>query len=115
METSAATQPEPHFQRRFLRRRVDVRVRISSDTGAQDVLHGRCTVIGEGGFGAILSGELPDSGYYWAEFRSSLLEDELRVRVNVRQKKGFQYGFQFSSLTRDQRSLVMKIFAHGLG
>lgn len=106
---------ETHPQRRFLRRQVDVRVRLSADQKDSEIMHGRCTTIGEGGFGAVLGGELPSSGYFWAEFRTPILTSELKVRVNIRQKRGFHYGFQFVSLTRDQRNLVMKIFAQGLG
>ncbi len=115
MDSPVPQLQQSHPQRRFLRRKVDVRVKIAAEQNTTDVIHGRCTIIGEGGFGAVLTAELPDSGYFWAEFRTPTLTEELKVRVNVRQKRGFQYGFQFVSLTRDQRTRVMKIFAQGLG
>ncbi len=115
MASSGPAEVGSHPQRKFLRRKVDVRVRISAEQNAPDVVHGRCTIIGEGGFGAVLTAEIPDSGYFWAEFRTPVLNEELKVRVNIRQRRGFQYGFQFVSLTREQRTQVMKIFSQGLG
>jgi hypothetical protein len=100
--------------RQFLRRKVDVRVRVSADSAGADPIHGRCVTVGEGGFGAILSAELPEHHQFWVEFRAPKIEESLRVIAEVRQKRGFQYGFKFLALTRDQRKLIMSIFARGL-
>lgn len=100
--------------RQYLRRKVDVRVRVSPDAKGTNAVLGRCTTVGEGGFGAILTGELPEHHQVWVEFRVGKIDETLRVIAEVRQKKGFQYGFKFLALTREQRKQVMGIFARGL-
>src|SRR5512140_3165784 len=100
--------------RRFLRRKVDVRVRVSADAEGANPVHGRCITVGEGGFGAILTGELPEHRQVYVEFRAPKLEETFRIIAEVRQKRGFQYGFKFLALTREQRKAVMAIFARGL-
>jgi hypothetical protein len=100
--------------RQFLRRKVDVRVRVSADAEGANPIHGRCTTVGEGGFGAVLTAELPEHKQFFVEFRPAKMDDNLRIRAEVRQKRGFQYGFRFLALTREQRKLVMNIFARGL-
>ncbi len=100
--------------RRFLRRRVDVRIRISSDREGRSPVFGRCNTIGEGGFGAILTSEPPDSPQVWVEFRSPKLTEELKLKAELRNRQGFQYGFQFITPTQRERNLIMQIFAQGL-
>ncbi len=100
--------------RRFLRRKVDVRVRVSADSEGANPVHGRCTTVGEGGFGAILTGELPEHRQVFVEFRAPKADENFRIMAEVRQKRGFQYGFKFLALTREQRKAVMAIFARGL-
>ena len=100
--------------RRFLRRKVDVRVRVCADAAGANPIHGRCTTVGEGGFGAILTAELPENHQFYVEFRPPKMDDNFRVIAEVRQRRGFQYGFKFLALTREQRKAVMTIFARGL-
>ena len=100
--------------RQFLRRKVDVRVRVSANAEGANPIHGRCVTVGEGGFGAVLTAELPEHHQFWVEFRPAKMEENLRVMAEVRQKRGFQYGFKFLALTREQRKMVMTIFARGL-
>jgi hypothetical protein len=100
--------------RRYLRRKVDVRVRISSQADGANPVLGRCVTVGEGGFGAILTGELSEHRQFWVEFRAPKMEEAFRVIAEVRQKRGFQYGFKFLALTREQRKHIMEIFARGL-
>lgn len=100
--------------RQYLRRKVDVRVRVSPDVSGSNAVLGRCTTVGEGGFGAILTGELPEHRQVWVEFRAGKIEENFRIIAEVRQKRGFQYGFKFLALTKEQRKHVMGIFARGL-
>lgn len=114
MLTSIPNQGPGRPMRQFLRRKVDVRVRVSADATGGNPIHGRCVTVGEGGFGAILTSELPENRQVWVEFRNSKIDENFRVIAEVRQKRGFQYGFKFLALTREQRKAVMAIFARGL-
>ncbi len=108
-----SVSPVRHM-RRYLRRRVDVRIRITTDRAGKAPVFGRCNTIGEGGFGAVLTSEPPDSREVWVEFRSPKLTEELKLKAELRNKQGFQYGFQFITPTPRERSLIMQIFAQGL-
>ncbi len=114
MLNEISNQGSSRPMRQFLRRKVDVRVRISADAAGTNAISGRCITLGEGGFGAILTGELPEHRQVWVEFRVPQLTESCRVVAEVRQKRGFQYGFKFLALTREQRKFIMEIFARGL-
>lgn len=114
MLSDVPNQSPSRPMRQFLRRKVDIRVRVSADSAGAEPIHGRCITVGEGGFGAILTAELPEHRQFWVEFRVPKIDETLRVIAEVRQKRGFQYGFKFLALSRDQRKLVMSIFARGL-
>ena len=114
MLTNIPNQGPSRPMRQYLRRKVDVRVRVSADAEGANPIHGRCVTVGEGGFGAILTSELPENRQVWVEFRQPKIDDGLRIIAEVRQKRGFQYGFKFLALTREQRKAVMALFARGL-
>ncbi len=114
MLNEIANQSPSRPMRQYLRRKVDVRVRVCSDAGGKNAVLGRCTTVGEGGFGAILTGELPEHRQVWVEFRDGNADENFRIIAEVRQRRGFQYGFKFLALTKEQRKHVMGIFARGL-
>jgi hypothetical protein len=99
--------------RRYLRRRLDMRVRIATKADSNDFVLGRCITVSEGGFGAILTGELPENGDVWVEFRSNKLQGETRFRAAIRQRRGFQYGFQFVAPSPKHKIILRQIFAEG--
>jgi len=99
--------------RRYLRRRLDMRIRIATRPDADDFVSGRCITVSEGGFGAIMSGELPERGDVWVEFRSPKVPADLRFKAEIRQRRGFQYGFQFSAPSPRHKIAIRQIFAEG--
>jgi hypothetical protein len=99
--------------RRYLRRRLDMRVRIATKPDSNEFISGRCITVSEGGFGAILSGELPENGDVWVEFRSTKIPPDIRFKAEIRQKRGFQYGFQFSAPSPKHKIIIRQIFAEG--
>lgn len=102
----------PRPVRRYIRRRLDMRIRILTQATGGEIVHGRCVTISEGGFGAILTQELPAQNEVWVQFRSPLGEEN-QLRAEVRQAKGFHYGFQFVSPDQQARSFIRRLVAQG--
>jgi len=99
--------------RRYLRRKLDMRIRVAVQAESNEFVSGRCITVSEGGFGAIMSGELPDGGAVWVEFRSAKVPPEMRFKAEVRQRRGFQYGFQFVAPSPKHKIIIRQIFAEG--
>lgn len=99
--------------RRYIRRKLDMRIRILSKPNGGEIVHGRCITISEGGFGAILTQALPANNEVWVEFRGGNVAEDSRIRAEVRQAKGFHYGFQFLSRDPDARFLIRRLVAQG--
>jgi hypothetical protein len=99
--------------RRYLRRRLDMRVRIAVKADSNEFVLGRCITVSEGGFGAILTGELPEGSDVWVEFRTPKVPADTRLRAQIRQRRGFQYGFQFVAPSPKHKILIRQIFAEG--
>lgn len=74
---------------------------------------GRCVTIGEGGFGAVLTQPLPAQNEIWVQFRAPNVGEENPLRAEVRQTKGFHYGFQFISPDSTARSFIRRLVAQG--
>ena len=104
----------PRPVRRYIRRRLDMRVRILTQPAGGEMIHGRCITISEGGFGAILTQELPAQNEIWVQFRGANLAEDKQLHAEVRQAKGFHYGFQFVSPDRDARSFIRRLVAQGM-
>lgn len=90
-----------------------MRVHILSRPNGGEIVHGRCITISEGGFGAILTQALPAQDEVWVQFRAANLGKENQLRAEVRQVKGFHYGFQFILPDREARSLIRRLVAQG--
>jgi len=111
--SKAKASDSPRHARRYVRRTLDIRIRILTRLDGGDVVHGRCITISEGGFGAILTQALPEQNEIWVQFRGANLEEENQLRAEVRQAKGFHYGFQFISPDRGERSFIRRLVAQG--
>src|SRR5512146_1521061 len=111
--SKAKASDSPRPVRRYIRRRLDMRVRIRTHSNEGEIIHGRCITIGEGGFGAILTQQLPAQNEVWVQFRGSNLSEENEILAEVRQTKGFHYGFQFVSPDQRARSLIRRLVAQG--
>ncbi len=91
-----------------------MRIRIALGPDSNEFIHGRCITISEGGFGAIVSAELPSDGQIWVEFRGSSLPPDTRFRAEIRQRRGFQYGFQFNAPSPKEKIQIRQIYGEGL-
>ena len=90
--------------RAFPRFLIDIRVVIRG----KDVLYGRTKDLGEGGLGATIPGNIEVGEIAEVEFQLPLHEEPLRLKVEVRYRQDFQYGFRFLHITEDQRALVRR-------
>ena len=88
-----------------------MRIRILTQPAGGEIVHGRCVTISEGGFGAILTQALPAQREIWVQFRAPDLGDEKQLLAEVRQSKGFHYGFQFLAPDREARSFLRRLVA----
>ncbi len=97
-------------ERRHPRHVVDVRVLVThGPVRGEDTAHGRSRDVSEGGIGAILPaiklsvGEVVD-----LEFSLPGADERLAVRGMVRHHTGFTVGFEFVTLTTEQRRLIRR-------
>ena len=80
---------------------------------AQATLHGRTKDIAEGGLGATIPGNIEIGDIVELELQLQETQDPLKIRAEVRYRRGFQYGFRFLNITEQQRELIRKT-AHDL-
>ena len=108
------TSPEgshPQYVRRFARHRCSRAMQVRFRKGNEELLYkGRCTVISEGGFEALVSGELPLGRMVTIEFFLEGLTDPVPLSARVIDHHGFSFGFQFIAPTSLQRSIIADFF-----
>lgn len=106
-----ATNQVDRRRRRHARYRGDFRVNVSCLQGNHyQKLEGHCRDLSESGIGILLAAELDGGEVAGLSFSfpgSDLLWD---VRAVVRYRRGYQYGFEFLSLTAEQRELLKTHF-----
>ncbi len=90
-------------KRRFPRYRVDrpVRAIVEPRTPSNVPLRGRCLVIGEGGLDVILPQHLTPGRIVCLE-----LAPALKVCAEVRNRRSFNYGFEFIQLNDLERTAI---------
>ena len=111
---SVPTSPEgssPHYLRRFARHRCSRAMQVRFQKNNEELLFkGRCTVISEGGFEALVSGELPLGRMVTIEFYLEGLADPVPLSARVINHHGFSFGFQFIAPSSLQRSIIADFF-----
>lgn len=97
--------------RRFVRYRTDVRVVVRMQRGGESVpIYGRCTMVGAGGFGATLAGELEKGSRVEAELMLFGPDHTtLRAGAIVRYRNGFRHGFEFSDFGHKHRERIREL------
>jgi hypothetical protein len=107
------TQPAKPAQahvRRFPRFGLDARlhVRMFQD-GEFRSCWGHSTEIGQDGIGATLTGKLATGEIVSLEVPLPLSPYPLKVRAIVRYCDGLRYGFEFLTLTDNQRDMIRRV------
>ena len=107
--------PQRLYVRRFGRYRVDKRIRIiAGHAQGTDVLHGRCDVISEGGFGAVIAGNLKERQIVKIEFSMDKIAQPFQLTAEVRYANGFHHGFEFVAPSPEQKSVITQLFAESV-
>jgi c-di-GMP-binding flagellar brake protein YcgR len=83
---------------------------VATVIGDRDVsaLSGRCTVLSEGGLGAVLAGRIPMGDVVALELHVPNSEDTIRVRATVRHSQYPNYGLEFLALGENQRKAIAR-------
>jgi len=105
--TVRSTQPVPSSdRRRFTRYYTDLRVELLDQE--EQAFAGRCTIVAEGGLGAILPQAFPTGSVVRLQLSIPTHAAALTVRAVVRNQKGLRHGFEFLSLTDSERVAIKK-------
>src|SRR5579864_1080301 len=100
------------YIRRFKRYGVDKRIRVFAGEREDWILNGRCNVLSEAGFGAVIAGQLPPTEIVTIEFALDKIEGlPFRLRAEVRYCRGFDHGFEFVAPTAAQKMALGDLFA----
>jgi c-di-GMP-binding flagellar brake protein YcgR len=91
----------PRAHSRFL---LDLRLVVR----AKETLHGRTKDIAEGGLGATIPGEIEIGEIVELELQLHETAELLKLKAEVRYRRGFQYGFKFLHATEQQRELIRR-------
>lgn len=92
----------PRAHPRYL---LDLRIVVR----AKELLHGRTKDIAEGGLGATIAGDIHIGDIVELEFQLPEAHEPMKIRAEVRYRKGFQCGLKFLHATSEQRELIRKI------
>jgi hypothetical protein len=110
---SAPSQPATPTgarQRRFPRFAIDARMQVRMFQGGEfRTCWGRSTELGQDGIGATLTGDLETGEIVSLEIPLPLTPYPLKLRAIVRYRQGLRYGFEFLTLTSEQRDILRRV------
>src|SRR5690242_19928966 len=107
MTEQAKSAPPP---RRFARHTVDVRLSVHVFRSGQTTsLWGRSTELGEDGVGGTMTGELEPGEVVSMELTLPLAAYPMKVRALVRYRTGLRHGFEFLTLSAEQRDMLHRV------
>jgi hypothetical protein len=106
-----ATKPIDRRRRRHPRYPADFLVTVTYLLGNHyQKLEGRCRDVSEAGIGILLAAELGTGEVVGLSFSLPGSALSWEVRAVVRYRRGYHYGFEFLSLTRDQQASLSSYF-----
>ena len=103
--TAQAHSTASHKPRRYRRFPLDARICLSRP-GQRYPLYGRTLGISEAGISALLAADLDPGVTVHLEFALPSHPKPLAVRAIVRNGSGARYGFEFLSLSEEQRQAI---------
>ena len=103
-----------NWRRRHARYRADltVKVRVLRADGYVEI-PGRCSDVGHGGMGIVLTAEVPPGEVLSLEFQLPGRTEVSAIRAIVRYRKGFIHGLEFLGLSTEQQGTI-DAFCEGL-
>ena len=95
------------WRRRHSRHRANFPIRASAlrEEGYIET-QGRCSDIGHGGMGAVLTSEVQTGEVLSLQFAVPSTSEVLEIRAIVRYRRGFMHGLEFLGLSPDQQSSI---------
>jgi hypothetical protein len=101
------------WRRRHTRHRADFHLRASA-LGEEGYLEiqGRCSDIGQGGMGTVLTAEVAQGEVLSLVFALPSTAQPLAVRAIVRYRKGFVHGLEFLGLSPEQQTAIAGFCQH---
>jgi hypothetical protein len=108
---TSSGSPSHQYVRRFARHRCSraMQVRYRKEN-VERVVKGRCNVVSEGGFGALVPDDLPIGRLVTIEFFLEGMRDAIPLSARVLNHHGFSYGFEFVAPSPLQRSIIADFF-----
>ena len=102
------------WRRRHARYRADLslKARVLRPEGYLEI-PGRCSDVGHGGMGVVLTEEVAPGEVLSLEFQLPGRTELLAVRGIVRYRKGFTHGVEFLGLSAEQQKTI-DVFCEGL-
>jgi c-di-GMP-binding flagellar brake protein YcgR len=95
------------WQRRYPRHRADFPLKATSlGEEGYEAVQGRCSDIGHGGMGAVLTTNVHPGEVLSLEFRLPDAAAPLTVRAIVRYRRGFIHGLEFLGPSAEQQSAI---------
>ncbi len=82
--------------------------------GERCIARGRCTRMGETGFGAVLAGDLQLGETLAVEFRLMPGNIPIRLMASLRERQGFQHSFDFVAPSEAQRQMIAEFWSEQL-
>ena len=112
-----STFPQPEkspkkFVRRVRKNGVDRRFDVLR--AGLCIARGRCTRMGENGFGAVLAGELTVGETLAVEFKLMPGNIPVRLMASVRERQGFLHVFDFVAPNEAQRQMIAEFWSEQL-
>jgi hypothetical protein len=107
---SQPSREPPEARRRFPRHPIDIRVAVSAFRSGETIsLWGRSNEMGADGIGATLTGELQPGEVVSLELALPMAAQPVKIRALVRYRVGLRHGFEFLTLSPDQRDVVDRV------
>src|SRR5579872_567281 len=98
------------YTRRFPRFAIDMRLQVKMfQAGEFRTCWGRSTEMGQDGIGATLTGNLEPGEIVTLDIPLPLSPYPIKVRAIVRYRQGLRYGFEFLTLTENQRDTIHRV------
>jgi hypothetical protein len=108
--TQSSQPAKSRNTRRYPRHPLDVRIFVSVFRSGEVIcLWGRTTEVGLDGIGATLTGELDTGEVVSMEFPLPLCPYPLKLRAIVRYRDGLRYGFEFLTVSLEQRDSLKRV------
>ena len=101
----SALTPKYSQERQFPRFLVDLKVEVHRAGESRPRL-GHSSDLSEGGLGGIMVADLAVGEEVVLVFSGAPMLRAVRVHAKVRERVGYRYGFEFISLSREQRAII---------